>query len=159
MHLSTIFAHWSAHLRRSSNDASLIFDQDGALSLLVDKHKIDCRIAPDSLILRARICGMPERDAERHAWLYRILMLNNAHAQNRNEFPILTAQRTLQLHAWIHPGADYEEFCIAFDRFMEALDAWRHALLPRTGTAAPSLPSIGGKPFTNTLSDISKGSL
>ncbi|HEY4074873.1 MAG TPA: type III secretion system chaperone [Herbaspirillum sp.] len=157
MHLSTIFAHWSAHLRRRSNDASLAFDSDGTLSLLVGRHKIDLRIVPDSLVLRARICGMPGRTEEQHAWLCRILTLSNIHAHNRREFPALTAQRVLQLHTWIRPHADYEGFCIAFDHFMEALETWRHALAP-ANMVTPVLPA-GSLPFSHLLSDTSLSTL
>jgi hypothetical protein len=157
MHLSTIFAHWSAHLRRRSNDALLAFDSNGTLSLLADKHKIDFRIVPNSLVLRARICGMPGRAAEQHAWLCKILALSNTHAHNRREFPALTAQRVLQLHTWIQPHANYEEFCIVFDHFMEALEAWRHALQP-VNINTPSLPT-GSKPFSHLLSDTSLSTL
>jgi hypothetical protein len=157
MHLSTTFAHWSAHLRRRSNDASLAFDSNGTLSLLADKHKIDFRIVPDSLVLRARICSMPGHAAEQHAWLCRILTLSNTHAHNRREFPALTAQSVLQLHTWIPPHADYAEFCFTFDHFMEALDAWRHALLP-ANVAAPSI-SAGSLPFSRLPSDISQSAL
>jgi hypothetical protein len=159
MQLSNLIAHWSAHLRRRSNDTSLAFDQDGMLSLLVEKHRIDCRVAPEAMILRARICGMPTASSEHHPWLCRILMLTNTHAHSRREFPVLNAQGVLQLHAWINAHADYEEFCAAFDEFMEALDAWRQTLLPSASRQTPAWIRRGEKPFSNTSPEISQGTL
>ena len=164
MHLSNIFAHWSAHLRQRGNDDSLAFDQHGMLSLLAGKQRIDCRVAPESLILRARICGMPDHQssADQHAWLCRILTLTNTHAHSRREFPVLTKDRTLELHAWIGVRADYAAFCAAFDQYIDALDAWRHALLASADRSPPASSRPGGAPFTSFTSapsDISQATL
>jgi hypothetical protein len=150
MPLPNLFSLCSDYLRRygnDANDASLTFDNDGTLSLSAGKHRIDCRIAPEFLILRARICGMPDDRTDRHAWLCRILSLTNAHALNRQEFPILTAQAALHLQRWIDMRAGYEEFCHAFDQFLEALDAWREALTPQSGRTSLTLSRLGGAPF------------
>jgi hypothetical protein len=152
MSLLNLSSRWSDYLQRHGNDASLTFDADGTLSLLADRHRVDCQIAPEFLILRARICGMPADRSGRHPWLSRILMLSNAHAHNRQEFPVLTSQGTLQLHTWIDIRAGFQEFGHAFDQFLEALDAWRHALMPRAGTISQRLSRLGGTPFGNSVS-------
>lgn len=161
MHLSHIFAHWSAHLRRRSNDSSLSFDGDGALSLLAGKQRIDCRIEATSLVLRARICNLPNHQgsADQHALLCRILRLTNTHAHQRREFPVLTRERELQLQVWINKLADYEEFCAAFDQFTDALDAWRHTLLPLIGLSPPLQSAPSGTPFTAAFSALPQDNL
>jgi hypothetical protein len=146
MHTSD-FSPWSAYLREHCNDPSLIFDAEGALSLLVDRHKVDCRIVADSMILSARICAIPVGAVERRAHLCRVLTLSNRHARNRREFPVLSGTRTLQLYAWINASIDYEAFSMHFNRFMEALDAWREAVLPAGGIATRTAAQIGDKPF------------
>jgi hypothetical protein len=146
MLLSNNFHPWSAHLRRHCDDASLTFDEEGRLSLLVDRHKVDCRVAADSLVLSARICNPPHAHAERQAWLCRVLTLTNRHARERREFPVLGAQRTLQLHAWLHADGDYAAFCAQFDAFMTALDVWRETVSPMDGVVRSPIHA-GDKPF------------
>jgi hypothetical protein len=165
MSLSNLSSRWSDYLRRHGDDASLTFDGDGMLSLQADKHRVDCQIAPEFLVLRARICGMPADQSGWHAWLCRILMLSNTHAHSRQEFPILTTQsasQSLQLQCWIDIRAGFQEFSHAFDQFLEALDAWRDALMPRAGLISLKLSRLGGTPFIhvnadNVLPDIPRG--
>lgn len=147
MYSSSDFSPWSAYLRQQSNDASLLFNDEGMLSLLVDKHKVDCQILGDSMILSARIGNTPTGTAERHACLCRVLTLTNRHARNRSEFPMLTGQRTLQLRTWMNTNLDYDAFCAQFHRFMEALDAWRDALSPKADSAIRMPTQIDDRPF------------
>jgi hypothetical protein len=154
MSLSNLSLRWSDYLRRYGNDTSLTFDADGMLSLLADKHRIDCQIAPEFLVLQARLCAMPADQSGWHAWLCRILMLSNTHAHSRQEFPVLTARSALQLHCWIDIRAGFQEFGHAFDRFLQALDAWREALTPRAGLISLKLSRLGGAPFGNSSTSV-----
>jgi hypothetical protein len=136
-----------------------MFDNEGALSLLVDRHKVDCRIIADTMLLSARICGLPVDDAERRGWLCRVLTLTNRHARNRREFPVLSEKRTLQLHTRLNPNMDYEAFTAQFQRFMDALDAWRQAILPLGGVDLRMPPNIGDKPLRHPSHTVSTGFL
>lgn len=146
MQLSDNFRPWSAHLRRHCDDASLTFDEDGQLSLLADRHKVDCRVVAGSLVLSARICNPPRAHAERQTWLCRVLALTNRHARERREFPVLGPHQSLQLHAWLHADGDYAVFCAQFDGFMAALEVWRESVSPIPRAIHSAMPP-GGKPF------------
>ncbi|HEY4318359.1 MAG TPA: type III secretion system chaperone [Herbaspirillum sp.] len=159
MHISSDFSPWSGYLRRHGNDASLLFDEEGTLSLLVDRHKVDCRVVTGSMIVSARICDTPANNAERRMHLCRVLTLVNRHAHHRREFPVLNEQRTLQLQAWMHSNMTYEAFSLQFDQFMEALDAWREATLP-SGSVITRMPEhIGDRPFRRSSHKTSAGFL
>lgn len=142
MILSTSAMHWQDHLRRCSGDATLMFEDNGSLTLLAARHRIYFCIVGGGLTVSARICNWPghQSPADQQAWLQRILTLTRSYAGQRQEIAGLIAGDTLQLSVWIPDFADYAAFCLAYDRYIDALAAWRHFLLPITSDAVAIMP-------------------
>lgn len=156
MLLSKSAMHWANHLQRCSGDATLAFENDGSLMLLAARHRICFCVVGEALAISARICSWPghQSPADQHAWLQRILTLTRSYAGQRQEVAGLIAGDTLQLSIRIADYAEYDAFCLAYDRFIDALTAWRRFLLPISNDVAVIMPQATDLRFAHAPFNI-----